>query len=40
MKKLNVGIIDYGVGKHHANTYKSTKKCNIKIKSRLKKTNP
>ena len=39
MKKLNVGIIGYGVGKHHANAYKSTKKCNIKIfdKSRLKK---
>ena len=39
MKKLNVGIIGYGVGKHHAYAFKSTKKCNVKIfdKNKLKK---
>ena len=31
MKKLNVGIIGYGVGKHHANAYKSTKSVILKF---------
>ena len=39
MKKLNVGIIGYGVGKHHANAYNQQKSVIIKffIKAYLKK---
>ena len=38
MKKLNIGIIGYGVGRHHAKAYASSDKVQIKIydKDRVK----